>query len=83
VGRGWGHTEPALAPKLGPNQTGTLIDDHSRVCLASTARRVIPSPQVWAIFATAIGRWGPPAEVLTDIQTWWRPLGPWIVRPAV
>jgi transposase len=60
-----------------------ILDDHSRVCLASTARRVIPSTQVWAIFATAIGRWGPPAEVLTDIQTWWRPLGPWIVRPAV
>jgi transposase InsO family protein len=43
-----------------------ILDDHSRVCLASTARRVIPSPQVWAIFATAIRRWGPPAEVLTD-----------------
>ena len=43
-----------------------ILDDHSRVCLTSVARRVIPSPQVWAIFATAIQRWGPPAEVLTD-----------------
>ena len=36
-----------------------------------------------AIRITAIKRWGPPAEVLTDIQTWWRLLGPRIVRPAV
>jgi transposase InsO family protein len=43
-----------------------LLDDHSRVCLASVARRVIPGTQVWRIFAAAIGRWGPPAEVLTD-----------------
>jgi transposase InsO family protein len=43
-----------------------IVDDHSRVCLASTARRVIPGIQVWRIFAAAIHRWGPPAEVLTD-----------------
>jgi transposase InsO family protein len=43
-----------------------IVDDHSRICIASVARRVIPGPQVWAIFAAAIGRWGPPAEVLTD-----------------
>ena len=43
-----------------------ILDDHSRVCIASVARRVIPSPQVWRIFAAAISRWGPPAEVLTD-----------------
>jgi transposase InsO family protein len=43
-----------------------ILDDHSRVCLASVARRVIPSSQVWRIVAAAIGRWGAPAEVLTD-----------------
>jgi transposase InsO family protein len=43
-----------------------ILDDHSRVCIASVARRVIPGTQVWAIFAAAISRWGLPAEVLTD-----------------
>ena len=43
-----------------------ILDDHSRVCIASVARRVIPGTQVWRIFAAAISRWGLPAEVLTD-----------------
>ena len=60
-----------------------ILDDHSRVCLASKAGRVIPGTQVWHTFRAAIGRWGPPAEVLTDIQAWWCPEGPRIVRPAV
>ena len=43
-----------------------ILDDHSRVCLASVAHRVIPGHQVWRIVSAAIHRWGPPAEVLTD-----------------
>ena len=43
-----------------------VIDDHSRVCVAATARRVFTGGQVWQVFAAAIGRWGPPAEVLSD-----------------
>ena len=43
-----------------------ILDDHSRVCIASTARRVFTGGQVWQVFLTAIGRWGVPAEVLTD-----------------
>ena len=43
-----------------------ILDDHSRVCIASIARLVFTAGQVWQVFLAAIGRWGPPAEVLTD-----------------
>jgi transposase InsO family protein len=43
-----------------------ILDDHSRVCIASVARLIFTGTQVWQVFLTAIGRWGPPAEVLTD-----------------
>ena len=43
-----------------------LIDDHSRLCMASVARRVTTGGQVWATFAAAFTRYGVPAEVLTD-----------------
>src|SRR5919107_3460272 len=43
-----------------------ILDDHSRVCIASTARRVTTGVQVWASFLAAFDRWGVPAEVLTD-----------------
>jgi transposase InsO family protein len=43
-----------------------ILDDHSRMCVASVARRVTTGVQVWASFAAAIQRWGVPAEVLTD-----------------
>jgi transposase InsO family protein len=43
-----------------------ILDDHSRVCLASVARRITTGSQVWASFAAAIDRWGVPAQVLTD-----------------
>jgi transposase InsO family protein len=43
-----------------------IIDDHSRVCIAAVARRVFTGGGVWQAFAAAIGRWGVPAEVLTD-----------------
>jgi transposase len=59
-----------------------ILDDHSRVCVASTARLIFTGTQVWQVFCAAFGRWGIPAEVLTDIQAWWCPEDPWIVRPA-
>jgi transposase InsO family protein len=43
-----------------------ILDDHSRVCIASMAGLIFTGTQVWQVFLTAIGRWGPPAEVLTD-----------------
>src|SRR5215207_841143 len=43
-----------------------ILDDHSRVCIASIARLVFTGGQVWQVFLAAIGRWGTPAEVLTD-----------------
>jgi len=43
-----------------------ILDDHSRVCIASVARRVTTGVQVWASFAAAFDIWGIPAEVLTD-----------------
>ena len=60
-----------------------VLDDHSRVCIASVARRVTGGVQVKNTFCAAFDRWGVPAEVLTDIQAWWCPEGPRIVRPAV
>jgi transposase InsO family protein len=61
----------------------TGIDDHSRFCVMAavveraTARAVCPA------FAQALARYGVPEEVITDIQAWWCPEGPRIVRPAV
>ena len=43
-----------------------ILDDHSRVCIASTARLIFTGTQVWQVFCAAFGRWGIPAEVLTD-----------------
>jgi transposase InsO family protein len=43
-----------------------ILDDHSRVCIASAARRVTLGPDVVATFTHAFTRWGVPAEVLTD-----------------
>jgi transposase InsO family protein len=60
-----------------------IIDDHSRVNIAAKARRITLGPQVVDTFTAAFTRWGVPASVLTDIQAWWCPEGPRIVRPAV
>ena len=60
-----------------------ILDDHSRLCLATDARRITKGGDVVASFRTAFARWGTPASVLTDIQAWWCPEGPRIVRPAV
>src|SRR5688572_21667696 len=43
-----------------------ILDDHSRVCIASVGRRITIGTQVWASFAAAFDRWGIPASVLTD-----------------
>jgi transposase InsO family protein len=43
-----------------------VIDDHSRVCVASVARPVFTSPKVVASFLDAAGQWGFPAAVLSD-----------------
>jgi transposase InsO family protein len=43
-----------------------LIDDHSRLCLASDARRSTGGPDVVTSFRAAFTRWGLPASVLTD-----------------
>jgi len=43
-----------------------LIDDHSRLALASVALPVATAAEVAAIFAVARGRFGTPAALLTD-----------------
>lgn len=43
-----------------------IIDDHSRLAIASLARRTITGPDVTTTFTTALSSWGPPASVLTD-----------------
>jgi len=60
-----------------------IIDDHSRLALLSKARTTTTGPDVLASFRQAFRRRGIPASVLTDIQAWWCPEGPRIVRPAV
>jgi transposase InsO family protein len=42
------------------------IDDHSRLCLASTARRVFKAGDVDAEFRRSAATWGNPASVLSD-----------------
>jgi transposase InsO family protein len=43
-----------------------IIDDHSRLAIATLARRTIGGPDVTATFTTAFTTWSPPASVLTD-----------------
>jgi len=43
-----------------------FIDDHSRLIVAATARRVTKAPHVVATFHHAAARYGYPASVLTD-----------------
>jgi transposase InsO family protein len=43
-----------------------IIDDHSRLCLGSDARRTTTGPDVVVSFQKAFARWGIPAGVLTD-----------------
>ena len=46
-----------------------LLDDHSRVALASLARPTMTGSDVMASFTEAFAHWGTPAAVLTDIQS--------------
>jgi hypothetical protein len=59
------------------------LDDHSRYLLASRAHRRITGQTVITTFLNIVERYGLPQSTLTDIQAWWCPEGPQIVRPAV
>jgi hypothetical protein len=61
----------------------TGVDDHSRYCVSARVVERATSRQVCLAFAAALIKFGIPDEVLTDIQAWWCPEGPRIVRPAV
>jgi transposase InsO family protein len=43
-----------------------VIDDHSRLCILSTARRVFKAADVDQLFQRAAATWGNPASVLSD-----------------
>jgi transposase InsO family protein len=45
-----------------------IIDDHSRLCVATSVRRVFTAIDVVTDFHEAAARWGYPASVLSDIQ---------------
>lgn len=49
-----------------PVEVLNIIDDHSRLCVASVARAVYTSPDVVAVFDDAAGQRGLPAAVLSD-----------------
>ena len=49
-----------------PVEILNLLDDHSRLALASVPRRTITGPDVVHAFQEALLRWGIPASVLTD-----------------
>jgi transposase InsO family protein len=49
-----------------PVEILNILDDHSRVALASVPRRTITGPDVLHTFQDAFLRWGIPASVLTD-----------------
>jgi transposase InsO family protein len=61
----------------------TGIDDHSRFCVSAklmARERTLP---VCDGLTAALPTYGVPQQILTDIQAWWCPEGPRIVRPAV
>ncbi|HXI55262.1 MAG TPA: IS481 family transposase [Polyangia bacterium] len=43
-----------------------LIDDHSRLCLASVAFRTVKAADAVQTFYSAVEEWGPPARFLSD-----------------
>ena len=61
----------------------TGVDDHSRFCVIASVVERATSRAVCLALAAALARYGVPEEILTDIQAWWCPEGPRIVRPAV
>jgi transposase len=58
------------------------IDDHSRFCVIAALVPRATGRAVCAAFATALARYGVPAEVLTDIHPEWCADGACGVRPA-
>jgi transposase InsO family protein len=50
----------------GPAQVLNLLDDHSRVLVASVAVASATSAAAWAAFSTAASAWGLPTGVLSD-----------------
>ena len=61
----------------------TGVDDHSRFCVIASVVERATARAVCLALAAALSRFGVPEEILTDIQAWWCPEGPRIVRPAV
>jgi hypothetical protein len=50
----------------------TGIDDHSRVCVSAGLMHTERTRAVCDALAGALQAWGVPAQILTDIQSWWR-----------
>jgi hypothetical protein len=61
----------------------TGVDDHSRYCVMAKLVERATSRAGCVAFAEALVRFSVPEEVQSDIQAWWCPEGPLIVRPAV
>jgi transposase InsO family protein len=61
----------------------TGVDDHSRFCVIASVVERATGRAVCLALAAALARFGVPEEILSDIQAWWCPEDPWIVRPAV
>ena len=61
----------------------TGVDDHSRFCVIASVVERATGRAVCLALAAALARFGVPEEILSDIQAWWCPEGPRIVRPAV
>jgi transposase InsO family protein len=59
------HTSWELADGTGV-QILNIIDDHSRLCVASVAALTITSPVLWGTFSSAGSTWGFPSSCLTD-----------------
>ncbi|HET9077618.1 MAG TPA: leucine zipper domain-containing protein [Acidimicrobiales bacterium] len=59
------HTEWILADGTGV-QILNIIDDHSRLCVASVAAATVTSGMLWDSFETAGRRWGWPSSCLSD-----------------
>jgi transposase InsO family protein len=47
-------------------EIANFIDDHSRLCVASVAKRIFTSHDVTAVFGVAAAQWGYPESVLSD-----------------
>jgi transposase len=60
----------------------TGIDDHSRYCVSAQLVQRATARPVCDALLLALQRYGPPQEILTDIQDKWRPTTLRTVRPA-